>query len=103
MATEITLQDIANTLQDVVNTVNSLNIQVKELDTKVNILSTKFIEMDTKVGNLDEDVKKLFLENERSNDKLTNYQQASQSLVNLAFSLIASATVITVVSAVFKR
>jgi hypothetical protein len=103
MATEITLQDIANTLQEVVNTVNNLNTQVRELDTKVNILSTKFIEMDTKVGNLDEDVKKLFLENERSNDKLTNYQQASQSLVNLAFSLIASATLITVVSAVFKR
>jgi len=103
MATEITLQDIANTLQEVVNTVNNLNTQVRELDTKVNILSTKFIEMDTKVGNLDEDVKKLFLENERSNDKLTNYQQASQSLVNLAFSLIASTTLITVVSAVFKR
>jgi chromosome segregation ATPase len=110
MATEITLQDLAaslqslaTTLQDLVQTVNSLSTQVKELDTKVNILSTKFIEMDTKVGNLDEDVKKLFLENERSNDKLTNYQQASQSLVNLAFSLIASATLITVVSAVFKR
>jgi len=59
--------------------------------------------LNIKVGNLDDDIKKLFLENERSNDKLTNYQQASQSLVNLAFSLIASATVITVVSAVFKR
>ena len=32
-----------------------------------------------------------------------NYQQANQALVSLAFGLIASATIITVVSAVFKR
>lgn len=40
---------------------------------------------------------------EKSNDKFEVYRQATQSLVNLAFGLIASATVITVVSAVFKR
>ncbi len=40
---------------------------------------------------------------EKSNDKFEVYRQASQSVVNLAFGLIASATVITVVSAVFKR
>jgi predicted PurR-regulated permease PerM len=37
------------------------------------------------------------------NEKFDNYQKATQSLVNLAFSLIASATVITVVSSVFRR
>lgn len=40
---------------------------------------------------------------EKSNDKFDTYRQATQSLVNLAFGLIASATVITVVSLVFKR
>ncbi len=40
---------------------------------------------------------------EKSNDKFEVYRQATQSLVNLAFGLIASATVITIVSAVFKR
>lgn len=40
---------------------------------------------------------------EKSNDKFEVYRQATQSLVNLAFGLIASATVITVVSSVFKR
>lgn len=40
---------------------------------------------------------------EKSNDKFEVYRQATQSLVNLAFGLIASATVITVASAVFKR
>ena len=40
---------------------------------------------------------------EKSNDKFEVYRQATQSLVNLAFGLIASATVITVASSVFKR
>lgn len=46
---------------------------------------------------------KLDQDNERFNDRFTNYQQATQSLVSLAFGLIASATVITIVSSVFKR
>jgi outer membrane murein-binding lipoprotein Lpp len=96
MATEFTLQDLGASLQDLIGKVNNIDNKVNNLDNKVNNL-------DNKVNNLDCDVKKLTLENERSNDKLTNYQQASQSLVNLAFSLIASATLITVVSAVFKR
>ena len=40
---------------------------------------------------------------EKSNEKFDVYRQATQSLVSLAFGLIASATVITVVSSVFKR
>ena len=37
------------------------------------------------------------------NEKFDNYQKATQSLVNLAFGLIASATIITVVANVFQR
>ena len=37
------------------------------------------------------------------NEKFEVYRQATQSLVNLAFGLIASTTIITVVSSVFKR
>jgi hypothetical protein len=37
------------------------------------------------------------------NTKFTYYQQATQWVVNLAFSLITAATVITVASAIFKR
>ncbi len=40
---------------------------------------------------------------EKSNEKFDVYRQATQSLVSLAFGLIASATIITVVSSVFKR
>jgi len=40
---------------------------------------------------------------EKSNEKFEIYRQATQSIDNLAFGLIASATVITVISTVFKR
>ena len=56
-----------------------------------------------KLDKLDHDVEQLSKENERFNDRFTNYQQATQSLVSLAFGLIASATINTVVSSVFKR
>jgi hypothetical protein len=37
------------------------------------------------------------------NEKFDNYQKATQSLVSLAFGLIAFATIVTVVSSVFRR
>jgi membrane protein required for beta-lactamase induction len=46
---------------------------------------------------------KLSADVERSNDKFTTYQQATQWVVQLAFSLIASATVLVIISTVFKR
>jgi DNA repair exonuclease SbcCD ATPase subunit len=53
-----------------------------------------------KLDKLDRNVEQLSKDSEKFNDRFTNYQQATQSLVSLAFGLIASATVITVVSAV---
>jgi molecular chaperone GrpE (heat shock protein) len=68
------------------------------------------VKMTSELGQVLESIAELkteFKELERkvdvSNDKFDNYQRATQSLVNLAFGLIASATVITVVSSVFRR
>ena len=52
---------------------------------------------------LSNDVKQISKDNEKFSDRFTNYQQATQSLISRAFGLIVSATVITVVSAIFKR
>jgi hypothetical protein len=37
------------------------------------------------------------------NEKFDNYQKASQSIVNLAFGLIASATIVTLAQTIFRR
>jgi len=48
-----------------------------------------------KLDKLDNDV-------ERSNDKFDNYQRATQWMVQLAFTLIASATITIILSTVLK-
>jgi DNA repair exonuclease SbcCD ATPase subunit len=40
---------------------------------------------------------------ERSNDRFSTYQQATQWVVQLAFTLIASATITVIITAVVKR
>ncbi len=54
------------------------------------------IDIDDRFTKLDFDIKE-------ANIRLDAYQKSSGQVINLAFGLIASATVITVVSAVFKR
>jgi molecular chaperone GrpE (heat shock protein) len=55
------------------------------------------------ISELKTEFKDLKSDVENFNDKFDNYQKATQSLVNLALGLIASATVITVVSSIFPR
>ena len=55
----------------------------------------KISELSGEVNNLSEEVKKF-------DDKFSNYQQATQWVVQLAFGLIASATVIVIVTNVLK-
>ncbi|MEB3338183.1 MAG: hypothetical protein VKJ46_12020 [Leptolyngbyaceae bacterium] len=46
---------------------------------------------------------KLTTEQERFNDRFSNYQQATQWVVQLAFTLIASATLTVIITAIVKR
>jgi hypothetical protein len=40
---------------------------------------------------------------EKSNERFNEYRQATQWVVQLAFGLIASATIITIIGTIFKR
>jgi len=57
----------------------------------------------TKVDKLSTDVDKLSTDVERSNDKFDNYQKATQWVVQLAFSLIASATITVIITSVLRK
>ena len=69
---------------------------MSELQQVLDSIAQLKLDVDTRMDKLD-------LKIDSFNDKFDNYQKASQSVVNLAFGLIASATVITVVSSVFPR
>jgi peptidoglycan hydrolase CwlO-like protein len=76
---------------------------IAELRTDITGLKTDITSLKTDVTSLKTDFTGLKTDVETSNTKFDNYQKATQWVVNLAFSLIASATVITVVSSVFRR
>lgn len=62
---------------------------------KINQISGEVHELSDQVHNLSDEVKKF-------DDKFSNYQQATQWVVQLAFGLIASATVIVIITNILK-
>jgi hypothetical protein len=56
-----------------------------------------------KLDKLSNDVEKLSNEGEKFNDRFSNYQLATQWVVQLAFTLIASATITIIISSVLRR
>ena len=58
---------------------------------------------DDRLARIEEKLEALTVQVERSNDKFDNYQKATQWVVQLAFTLIASATITVIVSSVLSR
>jgi archaellum component FlaC len=64
---------------------------------------TEIRELKQGFNRLSTDVERLSTDVERFNDRFSNYQQATQWVVQLAFTLIASATLTVIITAVLKR
>ena len=76
------------TLTDVINKLDSLSTHVDTLSTRVDTLTTCVDTLTTRVDTF--------------NDRFDNYQKATQWVVQLAFTLIASATITVIVTSVLK-
>jgi Skp family chaperone for outer membrane proteins len=87
---EQVLNSIANLKTDVDNKIDGLKADV---DNKIDSLKA---DVDLKIDAFSK-------QNDTFNEKFDNYQKATQSIVNLSFGLIASATVITIVQGIFFR
>jgi predicted nucleic acid-binding Zn-ribbon protein len=57
----------------------------------------------TDVEELRGEAKQAVSDTEKFNEKFADYRQATQWVVQLSFSLITAATIVTIVSAIFKR
>ena len=83
-------------------------VVLERLD-KLDVLEKDITDLKDKVQPLDKldvlekDITDLKDEVQRSNEKFTNYQQATQWVVQLAFSLIAAATVTVIFSAILGK
>lgn len=63
----------------------------------------KLDKLSANVDTLLTDVDKLSRDSEKFNDRFSNYQQATQWVVQLAFTLIASATVTVIITSVLRK
>ncbi|MGB3262969.1 MAG: hypothetical protein WBA89_03345 [Microcoleus sp.] len=77
------------TLGDVIEKLDRLSTDVEKLSAEVEKLST--------------DVEKTNDKTDRFNDKFDNYQKATQWVVQLAFTLIASATITVIITSVLRK
>jgi outer membrane murein-binding lipoprotein Lpp len=93
---EPTLADVLDKLEEISTDVENLSTEVEKLSTEVENLSTEVENLSTEVENLSTDVKKF-------DERFTNYQQATQWVVQLAFTLIASATITVIITAVLNK
>lgn len=70
---------------------------------KLDKLSADVQKLSTDVEKLSTDVEKNNDNVEKFNDKFDNYQKATQWVVQLAFSLIAIATITVIITSVLRR
>ncbi|MGV0024121.1 hypothetical protein [Phormidesmis priestleyi] len=96
-------QQVIERLDQLTVGVGSLRTDVDNLSNRVENLSNHFDNLSNRVENLSNRVDKLSSDGERFNDRFSDYQQATQWVVQLAFTLIASATVTVILATVFKR
>ncbi|MCC3414269.1 MULTISPECIES: hypothetical protein [unclassified Microcoleus] len=70
---------------------------------KLDKLSANVDTLSTDVDKLSANVDKLSRDSEKFNDRFSNYQQATQWVVQLAFTLIASATITVIITSVLRK
>lgn len=83
--------------------VENVMTQPRETEPTLTDLANALSDVTHRLEKLDEDVKEIASDSKRFNDRFSDYQQSTQWVVQLAFTLIASATLTVIITAVFKR
>jgi chromosome segregation ATPase len=77
--------------------------EVAEIRSEVAEIRSEVAEIRSEVTEIRSEVAVMKENTQKWDERFETYQKANQSIVNLAFSLIASATVVTIASALFLR
>lgn len=91
-----TTPDNEPTLKDLANKLDLLSSNVEVLSSNVGTLSNDVEALSNDVGALSSDAKKF-------DERFADYRQATQWVVQLAFTLIASATITVIVTSVLRK
>jgi regulator of replication initiation timing len=77
--------------------------RLDRIESKLDKLTDHVEKLTSNVGELTTDVEKLTSDNEKFSDRFGNYQQATQWVVQLAFTLIASATITVIITSILRK
>ena len=90
------------TLTDVIQKLDKLTGHVEKLTSDVEHLTSDVENLSSDVEHLSSDVESLSSEMKRFDERFSDYRQATQWVVQLAFTLIASATITVIITSVLK-
>jgi predicted nucleic acid-binding Zn-ribbon protein len=93
-------QSNETTLSDVVVSINKLTEGLEKTNERI---KEGQIKTDDRIDALASEVKQLREDTDRFNHRYEDYRQATQWVVQLAFTLIASATLTVIVTSVLRR
>jgi uncharacterized protein (DUF3084 family) len=89
--------------QQVIDRLDRLSTDVATVRTDIETVRADVETVRTDVEELRGEAKQAVSDTEKFNEKFADYRQATQWVVQLSFSLITAATIVTIVSAIFKR
>lgn len=98
-----TTPDNEPTLKDLANKLDLLSSNVEVLSSNVGTLSNDVEALSNDVGALSNDVGALSSDAKKFDERFADYRQATQWVVQLAFTLIASATITVIVTSVLRK
>jgi capsule polysaccharide export protein KpsE/RkpR len=93
----------SNFQQEVIERLGKLAVDLSAVKTELDTVKTDLDGVKVDVDGIKADVDGIKQEMRENNIRVDTYQKASTQVVNLAFSLIASATVTLIVTSVFRR
>ena len=79
------------------------SLLLQRLDSIEQNIDARLGKVETRLDELETNVKSFRIDLDKFNDRFSNYQQAVQWVVQLAFTLIGSATVTIIISSVLRR
>jgi uncharacterized coiled-coil DUF342 family protein len=101
--TDEMLDKLAEKVDKTADTTDQLSKDVVALSKDVVSLSKDVVSLSKDVTELSKNISRLAEDSKELNIRFNAYQQASQWVVNLAFGLLATATITTIVTAVFRK
>lgn len=75
----------------------------QNIDARLEKVEARLEKVETRIDHLETNLKDLETNLDKFNDRFSNYQQAVQWVVQLAFTLIGSATITIIISSVLRR